>query len=118
MNKQFFLASVLFAVPAFAEPVVVAHVGIIDGAHESQLAVAVPQDGQPSELSVSGPVSTKVRLRKAQLGIEFDVEQVGSGPITRASARAAKCRRPRRGSGWCWRAFRGRRAATPRCSSP
>jgi hypothetical protein len=78
MNKQFFLASVLLAVPAFAEPTVVAHVGIIDGAHESQLAVAVPQNGQPSELSVSGPVSTKVRLRKAELGIEFDVEQIGA----------------------------------------
>jgi hypothetical protein len=75
MNKSFLMASLLLGVPAFADPVVVAHVGIIDGAHESQLAVAVPQNGAPSEISVSGPISTKVRLRKAETGIEFDVEQ-------------------------------------------
>ena len=67
----------LLATPALADPVV-AQVGIVDGAHESQLALAIAENGEPAELSVSGPISTKLKLRKLGQGLEFDVEQIGA----------------------------------------
>jgi hypothetical protein len=72
------LASLFFAIPAFAEPPLLAHIDIVDGARESALALVVPPNGEPSELSVSGPVTTKIRLRRSTLGLEFDVEHIAA----------------------------------------
>jgi hypothetical protein len=66
--------ALLFAAPALADPIV-ANLDIVGSAQMTSLAVVVPSDGEPAELSISGPVSTHVKLRKAPLGLEFDVEE-------------------------------------------
>jgi hypothetical protein len=61
-------------------PPVLAHVDVVDGKSESDYAVAVSATGEPAELTVvgPGPMSTKLKLRRAGVGIEFDVEQTGA----------------------------------------
>jgi hypothetical protein len=72
-----------FSAPAWAEPPpppVLAHVEVVDGGREADYAVAVSATGEPAELTVvgPGPMSTKLRLRRAGVGLEFDVEQTGA----------------------------------------
>ena len=67
------LFALLVSTAALADPI--AHITIVDGSHESELALVLPSSGEPSELTVSGPITTKIRLRKAPSGLEFDVEQ-------------------------------------------
>jgi len=71
------LAFALFPALALADPPQVAHVDIVDGKSENELVLALPPSGD-AELAVNGPVSTRVRLHKAALGLEFEVEHVGA----------------------------------------
>jgi hypothetical protein len=78
-----FFSLIGFSIVARAEapplPALV-HVEVVDGGHEADYAVAVSATGEPAELTVigPGPMSTKLRLRRAGVGLEFDVEQTGA----------------------------------------
>ena len=71
-----------FSLAAWADPPppLVAHIDLVDGNHDTDYAVALSSNGEPAELTVigPGPLSTKLRLRKAGVGLEFDVEQVAA----------------------------------------